>query len=121
MGRKKKGHAMIILIGSFEMVTDRADALIPAIEKLSAASRKDEGCVLYSWNRSADQDDVVRLLEIWESEDALKAHLALSHVGEFVEAFLATEVTNHKISIFDAENMRPLGVEFPFPEAPRLW
>lgn len=112
---------MIILIGSFEMAPIQADRLAPAFEKLSAASRKDDGCILYSWNFAADQDNVVRLLEIWENEDKLKEHLALPHVGEFVETLLSTKVTNHKIRIFDAANMRPLGVEFPFPEASALW
>lgn len=112
---------MIILIGSFEMESGQADALKSAMTALSTASRKDKGCVMYSWNISAENENIVRLLEVWENEETLKAHLELPHVGVFVEVFVTAKVKRHKINIFDADNMRALGVEFPFPEAPAIW
>jgi len=112
---------MIVLIGSFKMEPGEAKALVPAMEKLSMASRQDAGVVLYSWNISAEDEHLVRLLEVWETEKDLRDHLELSHVGEFVQLFAAAKVVTHKIRIFDADNIRTLGVDFPWPEADAIW
>lgn len=112
---------MIVLIGSFDMEPGQAKSLVPAMEKLTNASRGDAGCVMYSWNVAAENGCIVRLLEVWATEKDLEDHLELPHVGEFVEVFAAAKVTKHKIRIFDANNMRPLGVDFPWEEAEAIW
>lgn len=112
---------MIVLIGSFEMEPGEATKMVPAMKKLTTASRKDAGSVMYSWNVEAEDGNTVRLLEVWENEQTLRDHLELPHVGEFVGVFVEAKVTKHKIRIFDADNMRPLGVDFPWAEAEAIW
>ena len=112
---------MIVLIGAFEMDPGEVESLVPAIEELAKASREDAGVVLYSWNVCAENENTVRLLEVWENEQALRDHLELPHVGKFVGRFANASVTKHKIRIFDADNLRPLGVDFPWPEAEAIW
>lgn len=52
--------------------------------ELVAASKNDEGNIDYSLNRSVTDPSVFCFLEVWESKEALEAHMAAEHFQRIV-------------------------------------
>jgi quinol monooxygenase YgiN len=56
-----------------------------ALKELVAPSRAEEGCLLYDVCRSVDDATELLVLEEWESQAALDAHMRTPHFVAFLE------------------------------------
>ena len=58
-------------------------AFIDAVKEAGVyqASKQDAGCLQYEYALSMDNEDILILLERWESEEALATHLAQPHIA----------------------------------------
>ena len=57
------------------------------LPELTAASRRDEGCVEYWWAVAVDAPHTLRLFEVWESDEILQRHLAQPHERIWLEKY----------------------------------
>ncbi len=74
---------MIIIVGSLSFdPADRADVLA-SLAEVTEASRRDAGCVEYSWAEDLEAPNTFRFFECWESQQLLDAHLAAPHETAF--------------------------------------
>ena len=70
---------MIIIAGSLSFdPSDRADVLA-SLAEVTEASRRDAGCVEYTWAEDLEAPNTFRFFECWESQELLDAHLAAPH------------------------------------------
>ncbi|MCB2052174.1 MAG: antibiotic biosynthesis monooxygenase [Novosphingobium sp.] len=97
---------MLIIIA--EMVVGNASDA----EKLSAAAvevathtRKEAGCVHYTFSRDVDDGNIIRVIELWQDENAIKAHMRTPHLGKFIEQLSSIEMTT-TATMFDGINER---------------
>ena len=75
---------MIKLIARLHTQPGQADLVASALLDLADPSRAEPGCLLYDVCRSkADPNDLL-VLEEWESQAALDAHMATPHFQAFV-------------------------------------
>jgi quinol monooxygenase YgiN len=80
---------MMIIAGSMTFApADRADVLA-SLAEVTAASRRDAGCVEYFWSEDLDEPNTFRFFECWESTELLDAHLAQPHEAAFAERNLS--------------------------------
>lgn len=91
----------------------RRDEIVAASAATQRATRDDEaGCLVYCFAADPVRDDLIQVYELWESEDALQAHL--EHPNYFaMRDLLATgglvsaESRKHRIDktapVYDAE------------------
>ncbi|MEM9621901.1 MAG: antibiotic biosynthesis monooxygenase [Pseudomonadota bacterium] len=96
----------IMLESESELATVR-DALVRRAER----SRGDNGCIDYQFSVSLDNPKEIRLIERWESEALLEAHLAIPD-PEFTETIgrgkIATAVVEaHEVSASREMMRRP--------------
>jgi quinol monooxygenase YgiN len=76
---------MIIIAGSLSFdPADREDVLA-SLAEVTAASRRDEGCVEYFWSEDVEARNTFRFFECWTSQAAFDAHLAAPHEAAFGE------------------------------------
>lgn len=75
---------MIRLNCFFKAAAGKYDEALKAAIALTAASRKDEGCVSYDVFESATNPDVFLICETWTDEAALTAHSAADHFKKYV-------------------------------------
>ncbi|QDU54730.1 putative quinol monooxygenase [Aeoliella mucimassa] len=86
---------MIHVIAALTTAPGKRDELIEAFKQVAPTVRAEDGCIEY--NAAVDvqtpldgqsdlRDDVLTVVEKWESIDALKAHLATSHMEQFFTA-----------------------------------
>ena len=97
---------MIIIAGSLSFdPSDRADVLA-SLAEVTEASRRDAGCVEYSWAEDLEAPNTFRFFECWESQELLDAHLAAPHEAAFGERNL-TRITGATASLYGASPTEP--------------
>jgi quinol monooxygenase YgiN len=77
---------MILITGIAKVAPEHRDTLIAAATAMSKASLQEAGCLDYRFWISADDPNLMLMLEKWEDQAALDAHFATPHLAEFSAA-----------------------------------
>lgn len=76
---------MVKLIARLRAKSGKAEELTAALLELAGPSRAEVPCFLYDVCRSVSDPNELFVLEEWESQDALDAHMATPHFRAFAE------------------------------------
>ena len=76
---------MVKLIAHLHTKPAQADAVAAALLELAGPSRAEAGCLMYDVCRSKADRNKLLVLEEWESQAVLDAHMATPHFKAFVE------------------------------------
>jgi len=74
---------MVIVSAKITTTPGKRDAFIKAAQPCIAATRKEDGCLLYELYASTEHPDKVMYFERWASREALDKHLQAPHMAEF--------------------------------------
>ena len=83
---------MIIVIAAIQLADGRRDDFLNAFHRLVPTVRKEAGCLEYGpavdavtdiAAQQSPRENVVTVVEKWESVSALKAHLTAPHMAEY--------------------------------------
>jgi quinol monooxygenase YgiN len=77
---------MILITGRARVHPDQREAALAAAAKMSAASTAEPGCLEYSFWVSTEDPNAIGLVERWENDEALTAHMTQPHMAEFIAA-----------------------------------
>lgn len=99
---------MIVVTARIPAGADTIRALTPAIATMEQASRAEAGCVDYTFSTELSDPNALRIVERWETLEALQAHFTMPHMAEFQLAMAQHELTGVEVSFFDA-------TEIPYP------
>lgn len=77
---------MILILGRARVHADQRDAALAAAAAMSAKSTAEAGCLEYSFWVSADDPNAIGLVERWEDDEALTAHMSAPHMATFIAA-----------------------------------
>ena len=99
---------MIIVAGTFRVPEDKIDDLMPVARATLEASRKEAGCIAYSYAFDMEDRGLIRVYEEWESRAHLEAHFAQPHMGPWRAK--AEEVGAHSrdLKIYEASDGQPV-------------
>jgi quinol monooxygenase YgiN len=75
---------MVKLIATIRCQPGQGEQVAPALLELAGPSRAEAGCMLYDVCRSKADPDELLVLEEWESQEALDAHMATPHFQAFI-------------------------------------
>jgi quinol monooxygenase YgiN len=92
---------MLIIAGSMTFAAADREVVLAGLAEVTAASRRDTGCVEYWWAEDLDEPNTFRFYECWESKEMLDAHLAQPHETAFGENMLPL-MTGATASMFEA-------------------
>src|SRR5580658_8073892 len=67
---------MIIVAGSIDVAPEQRDSYLEGRKEAMVAARSEDGCIDYAFSADVVDPGRVRLFELWESREALDAHLA---------------------------------------------
>ena len=70
---------MLILSVNLRVPKADQEKLRPEMEKVVQASRKEPGCLAYSYGFDLLEPDIIRVFEIYKDEAALKSHGESEH------------------------------------------
>jgi len=86
-----------------------ASKVADAVRKMEQATRQEPGCLKYAFAVDITDPGMVRVIERWESMDAIKAHLASPHMAEFNKAVGALQPKGLDIKAYEVAREVALG------------
>jgi quinol monooxygenase YgiN len=77
---------MLKLIARLQAQPGQGSVVASALCELAGPSREETGCILYDVCRLQSDPDALLVLEEWESQAALDAHMEMPHFKAFLAA-----------------------------------
>ena len=75
---------MILVAGHFRVPPENLASLRPLMRTVIAETRREAGCVVYSYAEDVAEPGLVRVFEQWTGRAELDAHLASPHMARWV-------------------------------------
>lgn len=95
----------IAVIATLRAQPGKGDALADALRRVAQKVRSDEpGCSYYQPCRSREEPDLTRVLEVYDSPEAIDAHRETPHFAELKDALaslLAEAPTVERLDVID--------------------
>lgn len=99
---------MIIVAGTVRVPEDKIDALMPVARATLAATRKEAGCIVYSYAFDVEDRGLVRIFEQWESLAHLEAHFKQPHMAPWRDKLAEIGASDRNIKRYDAGDGTPI-------------
>jgi len=75
---------MIVIRATMKVKPGQQEAAITAFRAAMAGSQAEAGCIEYRYTADLNEADVYHILELWEDEPSLLAHLRGSAFNDFM-------------------------------------
>ncbi|CAN7480195.1 putative quinol monooxygenase [Phenylobacterium sp. LjRoot225] len=70
----------VIVAGTFRIPPENFAGLKPHLQTVVAETRKEDGCLTYSYARDVEDPGLIRVFEHWRDQAALDAHFQAPHM-----------------------------------------
>lgn len=74
---------MIIVAGTIRIEAEHREPAIVAMANVMAETRKEDGCISYTFSADFQDESLFHLFEEWKSQEHLDAHLKAPHIDDF--------------------------------------
>jgi quinol monooxygenase YgiN len=99
---------MIIVAGTIRVAPDRMAALRPHAEAMVAATRREPGCLSYSFAEDVCEPGLIRIFEEWRGRADLESHGKAPHMSQWRAALAEIGVLGRDLKVYQAGDGRPL-------------
>ena len=99
---------MIIVEGFVQLATGELDRFRLVATEMLRETRREAGCLAYAFASDLDDPNTVRIIERWESEDALAKHFTTPHMAKFNSALSGAKTVKASAKVYRAELVRTL-------------
>jgi quinol monooxygenase YgiN len=76
---------MVCLTVTYLMLPNREEEAVVLLKKLTLATRKEAGCRMFQAHQSVAEPRRFFIYELYEDDEAMKAHRGSAHFDEFVQ------------------------------------
>ena len=98
----------LIIAGTVRVPPENLEGARPAMLKMIAASRAEDGCIDYDYAVDVFEPGVVRIFEIWRDQAALEAHFKTPHMAAWRAAWPSFGVSDRRLFAYEVASERPL-------------
>ena len=99
---------MIVIHATALIDPAKAGAADAAMREMMVESRKEKGCLAYTFARDLSEAGRYWILEEWESDEILKSHFATPHMAKFQAAMGGFGVREMKAEKFVVSSKGPI-------------
>lgn len=99
---------MIVIAGEIQIDPGKRDAAIAAAVRMMEATRRESGCISYTFSADLQDAGRFRIFEEWESQEALHAHFVAPHMAEFQKTVAGLGVRGMAIQRYEVSSVGPL-------------
>ncbi|KRB93735.1 putative quinol monooxygenase [Noviherbaspirillum sp. Root189] len=99
---------LIAIMGRFEFAPHDIDAAITAAAAMASQTRRESGCLSYTFGVDIEQPECLILSELWLDGAALEAHFETAHMAAFRLQLRKLRVVEVKASRFAISDMRDM-------------
>ena len=98
----------VVVAGVFRVPPENLAGFRVHMEKMLAASRAEDGCLVYSYAIDVQDPGLIRVFEAWRDQAALDAHMAQPHLAEWRAAWPAAGAGERRLTLYDVAAERAL-------------
>ena len=99
---------MIVLTGTIRIPADKLDQARPLMKTVIEETRKEDGCLFYSFGEDVLDPGLIVIAEAWRDEAAVRAHLGAAHFIAWRDAGAALGVSDRQLTVYEAVSSKPL-------------
>ncbi len=99
---------MLVISGIMHISPESRIKAVAAMIRVEQATRKEAGCLTYTFYSDLEDPNVLRIFEEWESDAALAAHFKAPHIAEFRKAMADVKVLSREIRKYEVASVAAL-------------
>ena len=99
---------MIVIAGHFALDPSKREPAIAAAREMMSETRKEKGCISYTFSADLEEPGRFRVFEEWESEEALTAHFQAPHMARLQQAMGGLGVREMKVQRYEVTKVGPV-------------
>jgi quinol monooxygenase YgiN len=99
---------MLVIAGEIEIDPVQREQAIAAALRMMEETRREAGCISYTFSGDFADSGRFRIFEEWESQAALDAHFASPHMAAFQAAVGGLGVKRVAIQRYEVSSVGPL-------------
>ncbi|MFC3071338.1 putative quinol monooxygenase [Phenylobacterium soli] len=98
----------IIIAGTVRVPPENLARFKPHMEAMLAASRAEDGCLVYSYAEDVAEPGLIRVFEAWRDQAAIDAHFQTPHIAAWRAAWPQFGVSDRQLSLYEVAAERRL-------------
>jgi quinol monooxygenase YgiN len=98
----------LIIAGTVRVPPENLAGLKPHMAAMLAASRAEDGCIVYSYAEDVIEPGLIRVFEAWRDQAAIDAHFAAPHMATWRAAWPGFGVSDRRLSLYEVAAERAL-------------
>jgi len=99
---------MIVIAGHVTIDPQQREKAEAAAREMMLETRKENGCISYTFSADLDQAGRFRIFEEWENDEDLRAHFASPHMARFQQAVGGLGVREMKVQRYEVSKVGPV-------------
>jgi quinol monooxygenase YgiN len=99
---------MIVIAGHVALDPAQHENAVAAAREMMRETRREAGCISYTFSADLEARGRFRIFEEWESDDSLRAHFASPHMARFQKAASGLGVREMKVQRYEVSKVGPL-------------
>jgi len=99
---------MLIIMGTVRIPDGALDIARPAMAKMLAGSRAEDGCLAYNYAQDVLDPCIIHVSERWRDRAALDAHFQTPHMAEWRAQFGAIGITDRALKLYESDDGQPI-------------
>jgi quinol monooxygenase YgiN len=100
---------MIIVAGEIRMHPGARASFFELVAPMVAATLREPGCSTYAFTPDPDDDDLIRLFEVWDSAESLASHFASEHMATWQLCRATLAMASSSLTKYHVSSTEPLG------------
>ncbi len=93
---------MIIVAGTVRIPEDKFDSIQDVARATMKATRKEAGCIVYSYARDLQDRGLLRIYEEWDSRAHLDAHSKQPHMAPWRDKLAEVGAHGRDLKVYEA-------------------
>jgi quinol monooxygenase YgiN len=98
---------MILVLGTIRIPAAELDEALPAMTDMIEASRREDGCIAYSYSLDVLDNGLIHVVERWRDRKSLEAHFLAAHLQEWRQQFSRLGITDRNLRLFEVDQGTP--------------
>lgn len=98
---------MLLILGTIRLPAHKLDTARPIMRVMADASRREDGCIEYSYADDLFDPGLVHVKELWTDQAALDRHFASIHLAEWRAAWVDLGIGERDLRVYDVGKSRP--------------
>ena len=99
---------MLLIMGTVRVPEGAIDRARPAMAKMLAGSRAEDGCLTYAYAQDVLDPTLIHVVERWRDRAALEAHFATPHMAEWRAAWPDLGIHDRDLALYEADDGKPI-------------